>query len=75
MRQSTPSPLPAWRTGELMDSDETRRDSGWPLDEPAAALLVARAIHDIDLSTDARRDVLLYDLLCAAWGSPWAQNQ
>src|SRR5271166_371008 len=47
----------------------------WPLDPMSAAALVTRIIEDIDASTDGERDDLLADLLCAAWGSIWAQNQ
>jgi hypothetical protein len=47
----------------------------WPLDPIAAAALVVRAIDDIDESSEEDRDALLSDLLCAAWGSIWAQNQ
>ena len=46
-----------------------------PLDPITAAALVARSIDDIDASTDEQREALLSDLLCAAWGSIWAQNQ
>jgi hypothetical protein len=52
-----------------MDSNDT------PLDPITAAELVARTIDDIDASTEERRDALLSDLLCAAWGSVRAQNQ
>jgi hypothetical protein len=47
----------------------------WPLDPIAGAALVVRAIDDIDISSEEDRDALLSDLLCAAWGSLWAQNQ
>lgn len=47
----------------------------WPLDPGSAAALVVRVIDDIDESDDERRDALLSDLLCAAWGSVCAQNQ
>jgi hypothetical protein len=51
----------------------------WPLDpgsDPGAAdALVVRVIDDIDESTEAQRNHLLSDLLCAAWGSILAQNQ
>ena len=48
----------------------------WALDRAsAAALLVVRVIDDIDASDDEDRDVLLSDLLCAAWGSVLAQKQ
>jgi hypothetical protein len=52
-----------------MDPGET------PLDPIRAAELVSRAIDDIDVSTEEQREALLSDLLCAAWGSIWAQNQ
>ena len=41
----------------------------------SAAMLVVRAIDDIDRSDDETRDALLADLLCAAWGTLCAQNQ
>ena len=46
-----------------------------PLDRIRAAALVARAIDDIDASTEEQSEALLSDLLCAAWGSIQAQNQ
>ncbi len=46
----------------------------WPLDPVTAAALVLRVIDEIDVSSDEDRDSLLSDLLCAAWGSRWAQN-
>ena len=52
-----------------MESDD------WPLDAVSAMALVARVVHDIDTSSEEHRDVLLSDLLRAAWGSLWAQNQ
>jgi hypothetical protein len=47
----------------------------WPLDAVSAAALVVRAVCDIDQSSHEQRDVLLSDLLCAAWPSCWAQDQ
>lgn len=47
----------------------------WPLDPLSAAMLVARAIDDIDQSSDEQRAALLSGLSCAAWGKQWAQNQ
>jgi hypothetical protein len=49
--------------------------NSWPLDPVSAAALVVRVIDDIDASDDERRDDLLSDLLCAAWGCTWAQSQ
>ena len=47
----------------------------WPLDRVSAAALVVRAVQDVDTSSEERRDALLCELLEAAWGSVWAQNQ
>lgn len=47
----------------------------WPPDPGSADALVLRVIDDIDESDDSRRNHLLSDLLCAAWGSILAQNQ
>jgi len=47
----------------------------WPLDAVSNAMLVARAIADIDASGEEEQCALLSELLCAAWGSVWAQNQ
>jgi hypothetical protein len=48
---------------------------GWPLDAASAASLVARVVRDIDRRYDEDVDVLLSDLLCAAWPTCWAQDQ
>jgi hypothetical protein len=47
----------------------------FPADPVAIAAVVVRAIDDIDIATDDDRMTLLADLLCAAWGTPQAQNQ
>lgn len=47
----------------------------WPLDPISAAALVVRVVDDLDSSTEEQRDELLGELLYAAWGSIWAQNQ
>jgi hypothetical protein len=52
-----------------MDSDPA------PLDAASAAALVARVVRDVDESSDEQRDILLADLLCAAWPSCSAQDQ
>jgi hypothetical protein len=49
--------------------------NGWPLDAVSIAAVVVRAIDDIDQSSDEENAALLSDLVCAAWGSLWAQNQ
>lgn len=47
----------------------------WPLDAVSAAALVARALYDIDESSEDESLALLSDLLCAAWGTRLAQDQ
>ena len=47
----------------------------WPLDRVSTAALVVRAVEDLDASSEEQRDDLLCELLYAAWGSLWAQNQ
>ena len=46
-----------------------------PQDPVAVASAVARAVDDIDTSSEEERDELLGALLCAAWGSIEGQNQ
>jgi hypothetical protein len=48
--------------------------SSWPLDSDSASALVARALADIDRSSEERRDALLADMLCAAWPTRVAQD-
>ncbi|HEY4428247.1 MAG TPA: hypothetical protein VGN08_08605 [Solirubrobacteraceae bacterium] len=48
---------------------------GRPLDAASAAALVVRAVDDIDARRQEETDVLLSDFLCAAWPTPWAQDQ
>jgi hypothetical protein len=57
-----------------MDSSRPKR-LGDPLDRVSAAELVVRVVDSIDASDDEHREVLLSDLLSAAWGSVLAQNQ
>jgi hypothetical protein len=45
------------------------------LDPVSTAELVVRAVHDIDHSSDEQREALLFELLCAAWGTLPAANQ
>ena len=49
--------------------------NSWPHDPASTAELVLRVIDDIDATDDEHRDVLLSDLVCAAWGAVLAQNQ
>lgn len=46
-----------------------------PPDPMSGTAVVARVVHDIDASSEVQRDVLLADLMCAAWGTILAQNQ
>ncbi len=55
-----------------------RRDdhtNSWPLDERYAVALISRIARDVDDTSDERRDLLLEDLLCAAWPTSTAQDQ
>ena len=45
------------------------------LDPVALGAVVARAIDEIDNSSDAQREALLAELLCTAWGRAGAENQ
>jgi len=53
-----------------MDSPDSH-----PFDAASAAELVVRVVVAVDASNDRDRDVLLLDLLCAAWGSSVGQRQ
>lgn len=46
-----------------------------PLDTGHALALIARVTRDLDDASDERRDLLLEDLLCAAWPTSTAQDQ
>jgi hypothetical protein len=55
-----------------------RRDdptNTWPLDANSAVALISRITRDVDDTSDERRDLLLEDLLCAAWPTSAAQDQ
>jgi hypothetical protein len=58
----------------VMERDRGESEVG-PVDVANAADLVGRAIRDIDASDVPAIDVLLTDLLCAAWPTPRAQSQ
>jgi hypothetical protein len=53
---------------------EQKRDDGLPPDAASAVALVARTKRDIEQGSDESREVLLSDLLCAAWPSGPAQD-
>jgi hypothetical protein len=57
-----------------MEGDRGESEVG-PVDVANTADLVGRAIRDIDASGMAEIDVLLTDLLCAAWPTPRTQSQ
>jgi hypothetical protein len=46
-----------------------------PLDAASTAALVARVLQDLDHRGERDSDVLLSDLLCAAWPSRICQDQ
>ena len=46
----------------------------WPTDAASAVALVARIKSDIEEGSDESREILLSDLLCAAWPSGPAQD-
>lgn len=59
-----------------MSGNDAHMDSDYrPLDLASATALVRRAIRDLEGSTLENRDLLLADLLCAAWPTPCAQDQ
>ena len=47
----------------------------WPLDTRSALALIVRIRCDIDRAGDDQRELLLADLLCAAWPTSTAQDQ
>jgi len=56
--------------------ERDRGDTGVPpVDVASIADSVRRAVCDIDENGAAESDVLLADLLCAAWPTPMAQSQ
>jgi hypothetical protein len=54
---------------------ERPQPAEWPLDAASVAALVARIKSEIEDGSHRSRDVLLGDLLCAAWPSRPAQDQ
>jgi hypothetical protein len=47
----------------------------WPPDTHSAQAVVARVLREIDDAGEERRDLLLNDLMCAAWPTFTAQDQ
>lgn len=61
---------------EIGDMERDRGDFGVPpADIANAGELVHRAVRDIDANGTTESDLLLTDLLCAAWPTPRAQAQ
>jgi hypothetical protein len=58
-----------------MDRRDSSYTDGWLLDTGAARELIARSVENLDDSADEHRDLLLADLLCAAWPTARAQDQ
>ena len=64
------------RRREIGEMERDRGDTGVPpVDVASTADSVRRAVCDIDENGAAESDVLLADLLCAAWPTPMAQSQ
>ena len=61
-------------TAGAMERRENPTDS-WPLDARYALALVARVRREVDDAGDDRRNLLLEDLICAAWPTSAAQDQ
>lgn len=64
-------------TGAVDRNDNPTDTDSWPLDaRPALALaLVARVTRQVDEACNDRRDLLLEDLMCAAWPTSLTQDQ
>ena len=49
--------------------------ASWWREEACSPALVERVVRDISERTPAEHDILLSDLLCAAWPAPRSQMQ
>jgi hypothetical protein len=58
-----------------VDAEHSEGSARWWRDRTFTPALVARVVHDIDNGSQAQRDILLADLLCAAWPTPLSQMQ
>ena len=61
--------------GETMQGDQRESETGPASDLASAADLVCRTVRAIDACGMREVDVLLSDLLCAAWPTNRAQSQ
>jgi hypothetical protein len=68
--------LSAHTPEEMSGAMERQQGPGdsWPPDAASAVALVARIKSDIEDGSDESREILLADLLCAAWPSGPAQD-
>jgi hypothetical protein len=53
---------------------QQRPGDSWPADAASAVALVARIKRDIEEGSNESRELLLSDLLCAAWPTGPAQD-
>jgi hypothetical protein len=61
--------------GEMMFEDDRESEAGLSIEVEGAADLVRRVVSAIDSMGTEEHDVLLGDLLCAAWPTPTTQLQ
>jgi hypothetical protein len=61
--------------GTVHADESPGNPAGRPLKRECTAALVARVVRKIDESNQTELDILLSDLLCAAWPTPCAQRQ
>ncbi len=62
-------------TGAVDRNDNPTDTDSWPLDARPALALVARVTRQVDEACNDRGDLLLEDLMCAAWPTALAQDQ
>jgi len=64
------------RESAAVDTDRSLGDADdfW-LDPASIAAVVADNVRAVDKASEAERDILLADLLCAAWPTPCSQRQ
>ena len=59
----------------VWDSRDPDRPEPWPTDPAWATARLTPVIGDIDQRTSEEQEVLLADLLSAAWPTVWTQDQ
>ena len=60
---------------ETGDMEHDQEADTWPLDALYGTALVVRIMRDMDEDNHGRCEVLLSDLVCAAWPSPATRDQ